>query len=225
MRIAALIYENFTQLDLVGPLEVLSLLPEVDIRVGATTRGVVWADNGVLPMIAPFDVDEIEAADVLVIPGGTGTLAALEDLRLVAAVRRIHAGTHWTCSVCTGSLLLGAAGLLAGDEATTHWSMMEALAGLGAKPVSKRWVESGKIMTAAGVSAGIDMALHLVAKLADDEVAKAIQLAIEYDPAPPFDAGSPVKAGAKVMAAVANGATGLTSRASRPRPTIDFLQS
>ncbi len=210
-------------LDLVGPLEVLSLLPEAEIRIAATERGVVWADNAVLPVIAPFGVDEIAAADVLIVPGGTGTVAALDDRHLVEAVRRLDAGTRWTCSVCTGSLLLGAAGLLAGKEATTHWAMMDALARQGAKPVSQRWVESGKFITAAGVSAGIDMALHLAATLAGKETAKAIQLGIEYDPAPPFDAGSPAKAGAAVMEAVAGGATALTARGSRPRPHIAFV--
>lgn len=224
MKFAALIYENFTQLDLVGPLEVLSLLPNAEIRIAATQRGVIWADNGVLPVIAPFDVDDIETADVLLIPGGTGTVAALEDARLVDAVRRIDKGTRWTTSVCTGSLLLGAAGLLAGRKATTHWAMMEALGEQGADPVSQRWVEDGKFITAAGVSAGIDMALYLAAKLAGDDTAKAIQLAIEYDPAPPFTAGSPASAGPEVITAVAGGQTALNTRSERPRPDLGFLQ-
>lgn len=224
MRIAALIYENFTLLDLAGPLEVLSLLPGVDVKIAATHRGVVWPDNAVLPVVAAYDVDELEDVDILLIPGGSGTFAALHDVRLVQSITRIDRTTRQTCSVCTGSLLLGAAGHLKGKEATTHWTMLELLVPYGAKPVQKRWAEDGKTITAAGVSAGIDMALHLAASLAGETVAKAIQLAIEYDPAPPFTSGSPQLAGSEVVEALIGGATALISRPDRQRPDLGFLQ-
>jgi len=225
MKIAALIYENFTLLDLVGPLEVLTLLPDVECQIAATKRGPVWPDNAVLPVIAPFDLVDVLSADLLLIPGGSGTVAALGDYALVECIKRLDAATRQTCSVCTGSLLLGAAGLLTNREATTHWAMVEMLASFGATPVMQRWVKSDKYVTAAGVSAGIDMALHLAAILAGETVAKAIQLAIEYDPAPPFAAGSPEKAGSDIIEAVSAGETALVSRAERVRADISFLKA
>jgi transcriptional regulator GlxA family with amidase domain len=134
------------------------------------------------------------------VPGGIGTRAMMNDKQLVGWVRAAHTTTDWTCSVCTGSLVLGAAGLLDGLEATTHWMAMDTLASTGARPTGRRVVEQGKVITAAGVSAGIDMGLTLAAKIAGDEVAQAIQLGIEYDPQPPFDAGSPDKAPENVIA-------------------------
>jgi transcriptional regulator GlxA family with amidase domain len=128
------------------------------------------------------------------VPGGFGTRALMTPNPLLDWIRAAHQTSQWTTSVCTGSLLLGAAGLLRGLEATTHWTVLDQLAALGARPTSRRVVEQGKIVTAAGVSAGIDMALTLAARIAGDEVAQAIQLGIEYDPQPPFDAGSPDKA-------------------------------
>lgn len=220
MEIVFPIYDHFTTLDLVGPLEVLSLLPDAEIKVAATERGTVWPDNAALPVVAPYKLDDIAHADLLIVPGGTGTLAALGDRALVDAIARLDRTTRWTCSVCTGSLLLGAAGLLQGKPATTHWAMLDALRAHGAEPVSQRWVEAGKIITAAGVSAGIDLALHLAALIAGETVAKAVQLAIEYDPDPPFASGSPQSAGPDVMAAFAAGATALMSRAERPRPHL-----
>jgi transcriptional regulator GlxA family with amidase domain len=138
--------------------------------------------------------------EVVVVPGGIGSRAMMNDAQLIAWVRAAHATSEWTCSVCTGSLVLGAAGLLNGLDATTHWMAMDTLASTGARPTGRRVVEQGKIITAAGVSAGIDMGLTLAAKIAGDIVAQAIQLGIEYDPQPPFDAGSPDKAPEEVVA-------------------------
>lgn len=223
MDLVFLIYPDFTTLDLVGPLEVLSLLPDVEIKIAAARRGMVWPDNSALPVVAPYGIDEIDRADLLLVPGGTGTTATLTDARLTEWIARIDRTTRWTCSVCTGSLLLGAAGLLQGKPATTHWATMEALRSFGATPVAQRWVEAGKIVTAAGVSAGIDLALHLAAQIAGADTAKAIQLAIEYDPAPPFAAGSPAAAGPEIVAAVASGMTALTDRGGRSRPNLGWL--
>ena len=133
--------------------------------------------------------------DVLLIPGGEGNRPLLHDEHVLDWVRNVHANSTWTTSVCTGSLVLGAAGVLEGKRATSHWAYREELREYGAEPVAERVVEDGKVMTAAGVSAGIDMALTLAARLTHDDVARAIQLGIEYDPDPPFDAGSPEKAG------------------------------
>ena len=133
-------------------------------------------------------------------PGGRGNRQLLEDEEVLAWVRRLDEGSAWTTSVCTGSLVLGAAGLLQGRRATGHWLYLEKLRDYGAEPVRERWVEDGKLLTAAGVSAGIDMALHLVGREAGPEAAQAVQLGIEYDPQPPFDAGSPEKAPAEIVA-------------------------
>ena len=132
--------------------------------------------------------------EVIVVPGGFGTRALMDDAAMLDWIRRAHETSRWTTSVCTGSLLLAAAGLLEGLEATTHWSELDTLARFGARPTGRRVVEQGRIMTAAGVSSGIDMALTLAARIAGDEIAQAIQLGIEYDPQPPFDSGSPAKA-------------------------------
>lgn len=219
MRIVAPVYENFTMLDLVGPLEVLSMLPDCEILVTAATEGVVWPDMGLFPIVAPYALADLEYADLVLVPGGTGTGAALQDVRLVEGIGRLAASAQRICSVCTGSLLLGAAGLLGGKRATTHWMMLEALAEYQAVPVSERWIEDGKVLTAAGVSAGIDMALHLAAALAGEDAAKAIQLALEYSPAPPFGALSPQADGDLLIGEIGRGAV-LMDRSSRIRPDI-----
>jgi transcriptional regulator GlxA family with amidase domain len=152
-----------------------------------------------LGLTAEAALDELPEPEVLVVPGGIGTRAAMEDEAMVEWVRRAHAKSTWTTSVCTGSLLLGAAGVLDGLEATTHWAVLPMLAELGATPVKERVVEQGKVITAAGVSAGIDMGLTLAGRIAGEDFAKAVQLAIEYDPDPPFDCGSPDKADERIM--------------------------
>jgi transcriptional regulator GlxA family with amidase domain len=147
-----------------------------------------------LKLVAEATLDDVPAPDVIVVPGGTGTRDALGDERLVEWIRAADATSTWTTSVCTGALLLGAAGVLDGLRATTHWAYMDALSDYGAEPASERVVRQGKVITSAGVSSGIDMALTLAAEIAGDDIAQAIQLRIEYDPAPPFDSGSVAKA-------------------------------
>ncbi len=199
MRIVIPIYDRFTALDAVGPYEVLSRLPGAEVTFVAATKGPVRTDTGTLAITADASLDEIDSADVLTIPGGPGTRQLMTDPQLIEWVQRIHPTTTWTTSVCTGSLLLGAAGILDGLKATTHWSADELLNSTGATYVEERVVIEGKVITAAGVSAGIDMALTLAAKIAGDVVAQAIQLGIEYDPQPPFDCGSKSKASPELV--------------------------
>jgi len=199
MLVAIPLFDRFTALDAIGPYEVLSRLPGTEVAFVGERVGPVRADTGMLAITIDSHIDEIDAADVLVVPGGPGTRAMLEPGPLHAWVRRIHETTQWTTSVCTGSLILGAAGLLEGLEATTHWAAMGELAPLCGRTTGRRVVPQGKVVTAAGVSSGIDMALWLVAQIAGDDVSRAIQLGIEYDPQPPFDAGSPDKAGPELV--------------------------
>jgi putative intracellular protease/amidase len=195
MDIAIPMYDRFTALDAVGPYEVLSRLPDAQVTWLAHEPGLVRTDNGMLALEATAAFEDLPAPDVIVVPGGTGTRALLEDERLLAWLRGAHATSTWTTSVCTGSLLLAAAGLLNGVPATTHWLELELLGELGAVPTQERVVFDGRIVTAAGVSSGIDMALALAGRIAGDLYAQAIQLLIEYDPQPPYDAGSTEKAG------------------------------
>jgi putative intracellular protease/amidase len=194
MKIAIPIFDRITALDAVGPYEVLSRLPGAELKFIGLEAGPVRTDNRMLSLNAEAALEDFAEPDILVFPGGIGTRTLMKDERVLAWVRHVHEGTQWTTSVCTGSLVLGAAGLLRGLEATTHWAAMDALERLGAKPTARRVVEQGKIVTAAGVSSGIDMALWLAGRIAGDEIAQAIQLGIEYDPQPPFDSGSIEKA-------------------------------
>jgi putative intracellular protease/amidase len=194
MRIAIPLYNGFTALDAVGPYEVLSRLPGASVTWLAHEPGVVRNDNAMLGIEATAAFEELPDPEIVLVPGGTGTNDFLEDERLVGWIRRAHETSEWTTSVCTGALLLGAAGVLDGLEATTHWLDMKDLERYGARPTGRRVVEQGKVITAAGVSSGIDMGLVLAAKIAGPEVAQAIQLGIEYDPQPPFDSGSVEKA-------------------------------
>lgn len=196
MKIAFLLYDRLTALDLVGPYEVLQALPGAQLRFVAPEPGPVAVDSGAFSFVAPFGFADVPAADVLVVPGSSsGTQAAMQDEALLAWVQRVHATTRFTTSVCSGALLLAAAGLLAGRSATTHWAAMPWIAGFGARACpERRLVQDGKIITAAGVSAGIDLALFLAGELAGREVAESIQLMIEYDPQPPFDSGHMSKA-------------------------------
>ena len=194
MKIAIPLYDRFTALDAVGPYEVVQRIPGAEIVWLASEPGPVRTDMGQLALVADAAFEELPDPDIVIVPGGTGTDAVLDDERLVGWIRRAHETSEWTTSVCTGSLLLGAAGVLDGLEATSHWLDMDALERYGARPTGRRVVEQGKVITAAGVSSGIDMGLLLAAKVAGPEIAQAIQLGIEYDPQPPFDAGSPEKA-------------------------------
>jgi transcriptional regulator GlxA family with amidase domain len=200
MDIAIPLFDRFTALDAIGPYEVVSRLPGAKVTFVAAEPGPVATDNRMLKITAEQSLDDLPNPDIVIVPGGIGTRAMMSDTQLVSWVRNAHRTTDWTCSVCTGSLILGAAGLLDGLEATTHWMAMDTLASTGARPTGRRVVEQGKIITAAGVSAGIDMGLTLAARIAGDDVAQAIQLGIEYDPQPPFDAGSPEKAPENVVA-------------------------
>jgi len=194
MRIAIPLYDRFTALDAVGPYEVLSRLPGAAVTWLAHEPGVVRNDNGMLGIEATAAFEDLPDPEIVLVPGGTGTNDFLEDERLVGWIRGAHETSEWTTSVCTGSLLLGAAGLLDGEPATTHWCAYDQLAGYGAAVTEQRVVRTGKIVTGAGVSAGIDMALTLVGLMDGTDLAEAIQLGIEYDPQPPFDAGAPSKA-------------------------------
>ncbi|HEX9991823.1 MAG TPA: DJ-1/PfpI family protein [Acidimicrobiales bacterium] len=199
MLVAILLFHRVTALDAVGPYEVLQRLPGAEVVFTAARPGP-QATDGTLSLVAATPLADVPAADVLVVPGGFGTRPLVRDEPLLAWIRQVHATTTWTASVCTGSLLLAAAGLLDGCEAATHWRAVGELEALGARPVGRRVVDSAdRIVTAAGVSSGIDMALVLAARLAGDDVARSIQLAIEYDPEPPFDAGSPDKAGPAIV--------------------------
>ncbi|WP_338146697.1 DJ-1/PfpI family protein [Streptomyces boncukensis] len=199
---AVLLYDGFTALDAVGPYEVLCRVPDVRVTTVAHERGPVRTDTGELSLTAERALHEVRRADVLLVPGGgnRGTVAMMEDGRVHAWIRRLHRHTAWTTSVCTGSLVLGAAGLLRGLPATTYWASRPYLSELGATYTEGRFVETGKIITAAGVSAGLDMGLHLACRLADERTARAMQLAVEYDPDPPYDTGSPEKADADLKA-------------------------
>jgi putative intracellular protease/amidase len=199
VQIAIPLFDRFTALDAVGPYEVLSRLPGATLTFVAKQPGTYRTDNGMLGLEVQAAFSDVPAPDVVVVPGGPGTRALLADEDVLGWLRAAHATSTWTTSVCTGSLLLAAAGLLDGLEATTHWAARDELEALGARYVPRRVVEQGKLMTGAGVSAGIDMALTLAARIAGDDVAQVIQLYVEYDPQPPFDAGSPAKAPAHVL--------------------------
>jgi transcriptional regulator GlxA family with amidase domain len=202
MKIAILIFDKLTVLDAIGPYEVLRSVPGWEVQFVAPEAGAVRADSGALGLVADRSIDEVPAADVVLVGGGEGNRPLLTDERVLGWLRDIDATTRWTTSVCTGSLVLGAAGLLEGKRATSHWLFTEQLREYGADPTSQRVVEDGKVITAAGVSSGIDMALHLVSKEAGPEVAQSVQLAIEYDPEPPFDSGSPAKAPPEIVEVV-----------------------
>jgi len=199
MRIAIFLYEGMTALDAIGPYDVLRQLPGAEVVFVGDTAGVKRTEAQPLGLVADRALADVTRADILVVPGGLGQERVMREPATLAWIRRIHETTTWTTSVCTGSLILAAAGLLRGLRATTHWAVLDELRQFGATPVSERVVEQGKIITAAGVSAGIDMALQLVARIAGDDVARGIQLGIEYDPAPPFDTGSPQKAPAYIV--------------------------
>ncbi|MGA2320892.1 MAG: DJ-1/PfpI family protein [Solirubrobacteraceae bacterium] len=199
MQIAILLYDGFTPLDAIGPYEVLSRLPGATLTFVAVEPGPIVTDNGMLTLVAERSIDDVPRADIVLVPGGPGEVGARAGGRVLEWLRAVHETSRWTTSVCTGSLILAAAGILDGRRATSHWLALEKLRELGAEPVSERVVFDGKIVTAAGVSAGIDMALSLAARAAGDAVAQAIQLGIEYDPRPPFDAGSPEAAPVEIV--------------------------
>jgi putative intracellular protease/amidase len=205
-QIAIVVYPGFTALDFIGPYEVLRNLPDAEVRFLWHEPGPITADSGVLVIGATHSFDETPSPDIILIPGGMTTIEHARDEKLLDWVRRAHQSATWTASVCSGSVILAAAGLLDGRRATSHWLALSALKALGAIPVSdERIVEAGgpgnRIVTSAGVSAGIDLAMWLAGEVAGESRAKTIQLAIEYDPQPPFDSGHMSKASASTKAA------------------------
>jgi transcriptional regulator GlxA family with amidase domain len=194
MDIAILLFDRLTALDAVGPYEVLSRLPGANLTFVATEAGPKRTDTKALALVADATLADLPHPDILLVPGGPGQVEAEKDEAVLEWLRTAHETTTWTTSVCTGSLVLGAAGLLEGKRATTYWLALEELARHGATPTSERVVIDGKIVTAAGVSSGIDMALTLAGEIGGPDLAQLLQLGIEYDPQPPYDAGSEAKA-------------------------------
>ena len=199
MEIALALYPGFTALDIIGPFQVLSALPGSRCAFVAERPGPVLDDTGAVELLAQRSFTDWPTPELIVVPGGLGTMRHIPDHPIVDWLRSASRTAVWTASVCTGSLLLAAAGLLQGTEATTHWLAMPTLRRLGAVPTDRRVVFSGRVVTAAGVSAGIDMALALVERMRGREAAETVQLAIEYDPQPPCDSGHPTKAAPQIV--------------------------
>ncbi|MGV9699206.1 DJ-1/PfpI family protein [Streptomyces sp. NPDC003470] len=199
MQIAIVLFDRFTALDAVGPYEILSRIPDAETVFAAERTGPVRNDTGSLALTADRTLADVPAPDVVLVPGGPGQEAQMDNGTLLDWLRAADATSTWTTSVCSGSLLLAAAGLLTGRRATSHWLALELLERFGAEPTGERVVTDGKYVTAAGVSSGIDMGLALVGRIAGDEHAQAVQLLTEYDPQPPYDAGSPQKAPARLV--------------------------
>jgi len=206
--IGFLLFPRLTQLDFTGPFEVLSRLPGATVQTLWKQAGPVKSDTG-LTMLADTALADCPQLDLICVPGGPGVAALMEDAEVLDFLRRQAAGAQWVTSVCTGALVLGAAGLLAGRRATTHWASHDFLAALGATPVQARVVRDGNLVTGGGVTAGIDFALTIVAELAGPAVAQAIQLQIEYSPDPPFQAGTPATAPTAVLAAAQSRGAGM----------------
>jgi putative intracellular protease/amidase len=202
MNIAILIYDRLAALDAIGPYEVLSRLPGATVTFVAEQAGEKRTDTGRLGLTADAALTELEHPEIVIVPGGPGQTALMDGGPVHDWLRAAHETSEWTCSVCTGSLILAAAGLLQGKRATSNWQALEELGKFDVEVIPERVVFDGKLVTAAGVTAGIDMALMLAAKVANEQVAQAIQLGIEYDPQPPFDAGSPDRAPAEIVEAV-----------------------
>ncbi|MFD3436600.1 DJ-1/PfpI family protein [Streptomyces sp. NPDC058685] len=211
MQIAVLLFDRFTSLDAVGPYELLARVPAAETVFVARQAGPVRNDQGSLSLVADRTLTEVTAPDIVLVPGGPGAREAMRDEAVLAWLRAVDATSTWTTSVCTGSLVLAGAGLLRGRRATSHWLALEELVPLGAEPTGERVVFDGKYVTAAGVSSGIDMALHLLGRIGGDELAQTVQLLTEYDPQPPYDAGSPDKAPARIVARWRRGAEGVLS--------------
>jgi transcriptional regulator GlxA family with amidase domain len=199
MNIAIPIFDRITALDAVGPYEVLSRIPGATVKFIAEETGTKRTETEMLGIVADATLDELPDPEVIVVPGGSGTRPLMADEKMLGWLRTAHETSQWTTSVCTGSLLLAAAGILDGLEATTHWLVLEKLGEYGAIPVNRRVVEEGKVITAAGVASGIDMALTLAGHIAGEDLAQAIQLGIEYDPQPPYDSGSVAKARPEIV--------------------------
>ncbi|MFJ3173473.1 DJ-1/PfpI family protein [Streptomyces sp. SID7760] len=200
MQIAVLLYDRFTALDAIGPFDTLGRLSGAEVVFVSERPGPVRTDSGALALVADKGLDEVTRPDIVVVPGGPHPELEMENPAVVDWLRAVDATSTWTTSVCTGSLLLAAAGLLKGRRATSHWLYLDRLTAFGAEPTGERVVYDGKYVTAAGVSSGIDMGLGLLGRIAGDEYAQTVQLMTEYDPQPPYDAGSPDKAPAEIVA-------------------------
>ncbi|TDV54868.1 DJ-1/PfpI family protein [Actinophytocola oryzae] len=200
MRIAILLFDRVTSLDAVGPYEVLRFAQQAEVVFTGKEVGQVRAGAGTLGLMVDKELSEVPSADVLIVPGGPGQVDLMTDTEVLEWLRQVDQTTTWTASVCTGSLVLAAAGLLRGRKATSHWLALDQLPEFGAEPVEQRVVFDGKYVTAAGVSAGIDMGFQLAGRIAGDVAAQYIQLGLEYDPQPLHDAGSPARAPAAIVA-------------------------
>lgn len=191
MDIIIYIYNGLTALDAIGPYEILSRLPNANVKFVAKEKGVIVSDTHFLKLVAEYDITEIEKADILLIPGSVvGFIREIKDPNLLSWIKKIDKTTVWTTSVCSGSIILAAAGLLKDKKATSHWGVIHLLKNYGSVPTGQRYIQEGKIITAQGVSAGIDMSLYLASQIVGEEKAKAYQLYIEYDPKPPFKSGN-----------------------------------
>lgn len=232
MKIVIYLYNGVTMLDAIGPYEVLRHMPQAEVLFVAEKKGKITADSEVIDIDVKHRIDEIKEADLLLIPGSTiGFIHEMKNEIVLKWIRDMDKTTTWTTSVCTGSLILAAAGVLEGLKATSHWKVINLLNKFGATPVRERFVEQGKYITAAGVSAGIDMALYLSDKSVGEEETKAIQLTIEYDPQPPFDAGNystanerTVKIAEKKLSRDAKHALGITGMIKHSKTIIDMLK-
>ncbi len=200
MQIAVLLYDRFTALDAIGPFDTLGRLQDSETVFVSERPGPVRTDNGSLALVADKGLHEVTRPDIVIVPGGPHPELEMKNPAVLRWLRDVDATTTWTTSVCTGSLLLAAAGLLDGRRAAGHWLYLDQLPRFGAEPTGERVVFDGKYVTAAGVSAGIDMGLTLLGRIAGDEFAQTVQLMTEYDPQPPYDAGSPAKAPAELVA-------------------------
>jgi cyclohexyl-isocyanide hydratase len=223
MHVVFLVYPNVTQLDFTGPAQVLSRLPDARIDLVWKTRDPVPTDAG-FSVLPTATLAEIDRADILCVPGGIGCTGIMEDAEVIAWVTRVGADAKWVTSVCTGSLILAAAGLLTGYRATSHWAWHSYLSMFGVEPVRQRVVFDRNRATGGGVTAGIDFGFALMAEIAGEEHAKMVQLALEYDPAPPFDSGIPEKASPAAMAGISARYAALASdREARVRAIAEKL--
>jgi len=223
MKIAIYIYNGLTMLDAIGPYEVLRNMREAEVFFVAEKKGEIKADSDFVHLNVKYDIDEIQSADILIIPGSAITFVReMRNKKVLNWIKEIDKTTQWTTSVCSGSIILAATGLLNGLKATSHWKPINLLKDFGVEPIRERFIEQGKYITAAGVSAGIDMALYLSNKIVGEKETKAIQLVIEYDPSPIYDSGNYTKASEEVikMAEIK-----LTKDAKKEIGLIDLIKS
>ncbi|MCM3677458.1 DJ-1/PfpI family protein [Peribacillus simplex] len=201
MKVAIMLYNGITALDAIGPYEVFAAVKGIEVKFVAKDKGLIKLDSKMGHLHADLSFSEVTSADILVVPGccPPNYKSNMNDEDTLNWIRQIHETTKWTTSVCNGSLILSAAGLLNGVKAASHWGSYDLLHSLGAVPTGERVARQGKIVTAAGVSSGIDMALQLIAWEWGEDISKSVQLLLEYDPMPPFDSGSPKKAPAPLV--------------------------